>query len=112
MRGIQNIWQIHWHIVLGGNLKRAIRRPKRKYYEHTDFGTGKCFDKKKAIRYFKERKINYQSINMKAKGLSKEAYQSVKQVAAGVRPEVWCAWKQSEAYFAEYIYCSLNFSIA
>ena len=28
------------------------------------FGTGKCFDTKKAMRYFKERKIPFQMIDM------------------------------------------------
>ena len=32
------------------------------------FGTKKCFDSKKAERYFKERGIKYQFIDMKEKG--------------------------------------------
>ena len=32
------------------------------------FGTSKCFDSKKAMRYFKERGIKYQWIDMKEKG--------------------------------------------
>ena len=32
------------------------------------FGKSKCFDTKKAERYFKERKIKYQLINMTEKG--------------------------------------------
>ena len=35
------------------------------------FGTKKNFDSKKAERYFKERGIKYQFIDMKEKGLSK-----------------------------------------
>ena len=35
------------------------------------FGTKKCFDTKKAIRYFKERNIKAQFIDLKEKGLSK-----------------------------------------
>ena len=31
------------------------------------FGTNKCFDTKKAMRYFKERGIRYQFIDMKKK---------------------------------------------
>ena len=34
------------------------------------FGTKKCFDTKKAERYFKERKIKYAFIDMKEKGVS------------------------------------------
>ena len=48
------------------------------------FGTKKCFDTKKAERYFKERKIKYQLIDMKEKGLSKGEYNSVKQAVGGV----------------------------
>ena len=29
------------------------------------FGTNKCFDTKKAMRYFKERNIKYQFVDMK-----------------------------------------------
>ncbi|WP_027626503.1 arsenate reductase family protein [Clostridium lundense] len=42
------------------------------------FGVKKCFDTKKAERYFKERKIKYQYIDLNEKGLSKGELQSVK----------------------------------
>lgn len=42
------------------------------------FGTTKCFDTKKALRYFKERSIPVQFINLKEKGLSKGEYTSIK----------------------------------
>lgn len=48
------------------------------------FGTNKCFDTKKAMRYFKERNIKYQFIDMKEKGMSKGEYTSVKQAVGGV----------------------------
>lgn len=48
------------------------------------FGTKKCFDTKKAERYFKERNIKYQLIDLKEKGLSKGEYTSVKQAAGGL----------------------------
>lgn len=41
------------------------------------FGTKKCFDTKKAERYFKERKIKHQLIDLSIKGLSKGELQSV-----------------------------------
>lgn len=41
------------------------------------FGVAKCFDTKKAERYFKERKIKYQMIDLAVKGLSKGELQSV-----------------------------------
>lgn len=43
------------------------------------FGTKKCFDTKKAERYFKERNIRYQFIDLKEKGMSRGELQSVVQ---------------------------------
>lgn len=48
------------------------------------FGTKKCFDTKKAERYFKERGIKYQFIDMKEKGMSKGEYNRVKQAVGGL----------------------------
>lgn len=48
------------------------------------FGTNKCFDTKKAMRYFKERNIKYQFVDMKEKGLSKGEYNSIKQAVGGL----------------------------
>lgn len=48
------------------------------------FGTKKCFDTKKAERYFKERNVKYQFIDMKEKGMSKGEYNSVKQAVGGL----------------------------
>ena len=48
------------------------------------FGTKKCFDTKKAERYFKERGIKYQFIDMKEKGMSKGEFNSVKQSVGGI----------------------------
>lgn len=48
------------------------------------FGTNKCFDTKKAMRYFKERGIRFQFIDMKEKGMSKGEYVSVKQAVGGI----------------------------
>ena len=47
------------------------------------FGTKKNFDSKKAERYFKERGIKYQFIEMKEKGLSKGEFQSVCKAIGG-----------------------------
>lgn len=47
------------------------------------FGTKKNFDSKKAERYFKERGIRYQFIDIKEKGLSKGEFQSVCQAVGG-----------------------------
>ncbi len=48
------------------------------------FGTKKCFDTKKAERYFKERGVKYQFIDMKEKGMSAGEFKSVKQAAGGL----------------------------
>ena len=48
------------------------------------FGTTKCFETKKAQRYFKEHGIKFQFIDLKEKGLSKGEFQSVKQAVGGV----------------------------
>ncbi|WP_138310546.1 MULTISPECIES: ArsC/Spx/MgsR family protein [unclassified Clostridium] len=48
------------------------------------FGTKKCFGTKKAERYFKERNIKYQLIDLKEKGMSKGEYTSVKQAVGGL----------------------------
>lgn len=47
------------------------------------FGTKKCFDTKKAERYFKERGIKFQMIDMKEKGMSKGEFTSVCQALGG-----------------------------
>lgn len=48
------------------------------------FGTKKCFDTKKAERYFKERNVKYQFIDLKEKGLSKGEFNSIKQAVGGL----------------------------
>lgn len=48
------------------------------------FGTKKCFETKKAERYFKERKIKYQFIDLKEKGMSRGEFNSVKQALGGL----------------------------
>ena len=41
------------------------------------FGTTKCFDTNKAQRYFKERGIHSQMIDLKAQGLSRGEFDTV-----------------------------------
>lgn len=48
------------------------------------FGTKKCNETKKAQRYFKERRIKFQFINLLEKELSKGEFQSVKQAVGGI----------------------------
>ena len=47
------------------------------------FGTNKCNDTKKAVRYFKERKIKYQFIDMKQKGMSRGELDGVIRAVGG-----------------------------
>ena len=47
------------------------------------FGTKKCNDTKKAERFFKERGIKYQFIDMKEKGMSKGEFNSVASANGG-----------------------------
>ena len=48
------------------------------------FGTKKCNDTRKAERFFRERGIKYQFIDMKEKGMSKGEFMSVAQANGGV----------------------------
>ena len=73
------------------------------------FGTKKSSDTRKAERFFKERGIRFQSVDMKEKGLSKGEFQSVMQAVqsvlrlpivrngklatVGYQPDVWKTWK-------------------
>ncbi len=49
------------------------------------FGTKKCFDTKKAERYFKERKIKFQFIDLNEKALSKRELESVRIAVGSVK---------------------------
>ena len=48
------------------------------------FGTKKCSDTRKAERFFKERGIKYQFVDMKEKGMSKGEVTSVAQANGGL----------------------------
>lgn len=48
------------------------------------FGKSKSFDTKKAERYFKERRINYQSIDLARYGMSGKEFDSVLRAVGGV----------------------------
>ena len=48
------------------------------------FGKSKCFDTKKAERYFKERRINFQSIDLKKYGMSGREFDSVLRAVGGI----------------------------
>ena len=48
------------------------------------FGKSKCFDTKKAERWFKERRIPYQSIDLKKYGMSGREFDSVLRAVGGI----------------------------
>ena len=49
------------------------------------FGKAKCFDTKKAERYFKERGIKFQSIDLVRFGISKGEFESVKRAVGDIK---------------------------
>ena len=75
-------------------------------------GTKKCFDTKKAQRYFKERNIKFQFIDLKEKGMSRGELRNIMQAVgsaeavlnenpivrngklatAGYQPDEWRCW--------------------
>ena len=69
------------------------------------FGKNKCFDTKKAQRYFKERNIKFQFINLDEKEMSKKdkvylnqhilktpIVRNGKLATVGYEPNVWKTW--------------------
>ena len=48
------------------------------------FGKSKCFDTKKAERYFKERRIKFQSIDLIRYGISGKEFDSVLRAVGGI----------------------------
>ena len=64
------------------------------------FGKTKCQETKKAERYFKERGIKYQSIDLIKYGMSQGEYQSVKSAIGGFENLID---KQSKEYTDKHI---------
>ena len=48
------------------------------------YGKSKCFDTKKAERWFKERRIKFQSIDLKRFGMSPREFDSVLRAVGGI----------------------------
>ncbi|MBP7402427.1 MAG: ArsC family transcriptional regulator [Clostridia bacterium] len=48
------------------------------------YGRSKCFDTRKAERYFKERKIRFQSIDLPRFGMSAGEYRNIAQAVGGM----------------------------
>lgn len=66
------------------------------------FGSSKSFDTKKAQRWFQERRIKFQYIDLPAKGFSHREYQSVKQ-KVGLEPLINTRCKAYEQLYMDYI---------
>jgi arsenate reductase-like glutaredoxin family protein len=64
------------------------------------FGKSKCFDTKKAERYFKERRIKFQAIDVAKFGMSKGEYASVKSAVGGMENLMD---EKSKEYESQYI---------
>lgn len=64
------------------------------------FGKSKCFDTKKAERYFKERRIKFQSIDLVKYGISRGELQSVKN-AVGL--DALVDWDNPDAALLKYL---------
>ena len=66
------------------------------------FGSAKCFETKKAQRWFKERRIRYQYIDLPSKGLSPREYRSVKE-KVGLEAMVNTACRAYEDLYLPYL---------
>lgn len=66
------------------------------------YGQSKCFDTKKAERYFKERRIKYQLIDLKKYGLSPREFESVK-AAVGLDNMIDTKSKEYEKSFIAHL---------
>ncbi len=67
------------------------------------FGKNKCFDTKKAERYFKERGVKFQSIDVAKYGMSKGEYQSVKAAVGGMDALIDVKSKEYESQFIKHL---------
>ncbi len=66
------------------------------------FGAKKCFDTQKTERYFKERKIKYQYVDVYKYGLSKGEFDSVK-TAVGLKDLINCNAKEYKTLNMQYL---------
>ena len=67
------------------------------------FGKNKCFDTKKAERYFKERGIRLQRIDLAQKGISRGELSSVKAAVGGLEPLLDPKAKGEQALLLRYL---------
>ena len=66
------------------------------------FGTKKCNDTKKAERFFKERGIKYQFIDMKEKGMSKGEFNCPGKRRPGKYDQL--GWERQRYFVPDQIY--------
>ena len=67
------------------------------------FGKKKCFDTKKAERYFKERGIKFQRIDIESKGLSQGEFNSVKSCVNNIDDLIDFNSKDETAVLIKYL---------
>ena len=67
------------------------------------FGKSKCFDTKKAERWFKERRIKFQAIDLKRDGMSPREFDSVLRAVGGVDNLVDWNGKSQEITLMKYM---------
>lgn len=67
------------------------------------FARGKCFDSKKAQRWFKERGIKFQLIDLDQKGLSKGEMDSVIKAVGGLENIIDYHSKDKDALLLKYL---------
>ena len=67
------------------------------------FGKSKCFDTKKAERWFKERRIRFQSIDLKRDGMSPREFDSVLRAVGGVDNLIDWEGKSQEITLMKYM---------
>ncbi len=67
------------------------------------FGKTKCFDTKKAERFFKERGIQYQFVDLAKYGMSKGELERVKAAVGGLAPLIDAQSKDPDALVLRYL---------
>lgn len=67
------------------------------------FGKSKCFDTKKAERYFKERRIKYQMVDLLRYGLSGKEFDAVLRGVGGIDKLIDWEGKSQEITLMKYV---------
>ena len=67
------------------------------------FGKSKCFDTKKAERYFKERRVKYQYIDLLRYGMSGKEFDSVLRAVGGIDHLIDWEGKSQEITLMKYM---------